>query len=253
MKLTPTENLALEVLIARYRTGEHLWTFDSEATKALNKLEEKGLVFTMHGTVEHTIRAGLSEKGKKKFIGDYTPPNGIQDPVALVLDMVDFRNFRAAWVRSQAREESEAIYGHGGASVPPYWNRVAEEQAFLAYLQGERQPDFDGTYRDEVVSTAEEIGYSVTGTKGWNLTIHDEDLPAYGGYDAWSVYFEPDGTFYAAHWRKYHFRAFKADVPREETFRAFLETMREARKMDLADPTYIQRVESERRSRERRS
>lgn len=250
MKLTPTENLALEVLIARYRTGEHLWTFDSKPAivKALDSLNEKKLVWTMHGSVEHTVRAGLTAHGVSKYVGNYTPPNGIQDPVALVQGMIAFREDKLAWVNDQRRENSTAIFGHGGASVKPYWTNKTEEAAMLAYLQGERMPEFDGTLRDKTKEVALEIGYDVAGQHWW-LGIQDPALPAYGGADAWGVWFEPDGTFYAAHSNRVHIRAFQAEVPREESFNAFLETLRESRKMDLEDPSYQNRVKSERRSR----
>jgi DNA-binding MarR family transcriptional regulator len=71
------ESLALEVLIARARLGESLWTFDFDitATKTLRSLEDKGLVQVQAGTVERTVRASLTDEGRKLFMSkDYSSP-----------------------------------------------------------------------------------------------------------------------------------------------------------------------------------
>lgn len=75
MKLTPTEDLVLEVLAARHRLGEHLWTFNSNVGGTITKLEEKGLVTQMHGITERTIRAGLTQAGEELVLEPtYSPP-----------------------------------------------------------------------------------------------------------------------------------------------------------------------------------
>lgn len=78
MKLTPTEELIMEVLAARYRLGETLWPFDSRLSKQLDSLGAKDLIFVMDGNVEHTLRASLTEKGKKKFLSEtYRSPQPV--------------------------------------------------------------------------------------------------------------------------------------------------------------------------------
>jgi len=73
--LPPTQHLVLEVLGARHRLGENLWPFRSTLAPALRRLEQLGLVWTMHGSVENTVRAGLTETGKDAVLSDtYTPP-----------------------------------------------------------------------------------------------------------------------------------------------------------------------------------
>lgn len=73
--LTPTEDLCLEVLAARYRLGENHWTFDSRHKPALLKLHSRGLVTVMHGVMENTCRASLTEEGKAEYVdGKYEPP-----------------------------------------------------------------------------------------------------------------------------------------------------------------------------------
>lgn len=65
----------MEVLAARYRLGEHLWTFPSRHKKALRSLASKGLVETLSGVTENTVQAILTERGKSSWLSDtYVPP-----------------------------------------------------------------------------------------------------------------------------------------------------------------------------------
>ncbi len=73
--LKPTEDLALEVIAARYRLGEAIWTFSSIHSKTLANLQSRGLVFVIHGVTEGTLRAGLTDKGRERVLmGGYVPP-----------------------------------------------------------------------------------------------------------------------------------------------------------------------------------
>jgi len=73
--LPPTQHLVLEVLAARHRLGENLWPFRSTLAPALRGLEQLGLVWTMHGSVENTVRAGLTEAGRDAVLSStYIPP-----------------------------------------------------------------------------------------------------------------------------------------------------------------------------------
>lgn len=67
-EFTPTENLILEVLIARARLGERLWTFSSDSLKQAETLASKGWIDVMHGVVENTYRASLTDKGRARFL-----------------------------------------------------------------------------------------------------------------------------------------------------------------------------------------
>lgn len=60
--LTPTEELIIDVLVARFRLGDTLWTFDLRNAAALRRLESRGLINRMGGIVENTERAWLTEK-----------------------------------------------------------------------------------------------------------------------------------------------------------------------------------------------
>lgn len=73
--LTPGEALVMEVLAARWRLGESLWTFDIRHGRWLDSLADKGLVQPMHGVVEKTLRAALTDAGKA-YYWDVVPPKG---------------------------------------------------------------------------------------------------------------------------------------------------------------------------------
>lgn len=59
---TPTEDLILDVLVARYRLGTTLWTFPSHVRPALLRLQEKSLVTVNSGVTAKTLRASLTDR-----------------------------------------------------------------------------------------------------------------------------------------------------------------------------------------------
>lgn len=77
--LPPTQYLALEVLAARHRLGEHLWTFPTNIRPALEALALAGLVGWKGGATHGTVRAWLTETGRAAVLaGSYSPPVGVQ-------------------------------------------------------------------------------------------------------------------------------------------------------------------------------
>jgi len=83
----------LEVLRARFRLGESLWTFSSSATKPLRSLEAKGLVQVMHGVVEGSVRASFTAEGKERFLSfPYQSPilKKHADDIAKYLDEIGY-------------------------------------------------------------------------------------------------------------------------------------------------------------------
>lgn len=77
MSLTPTQELVLEVLAARYRLGERHCRVGchSRCRPAVNALANQGLVGTKGGIVEHTVLAWLTDAGLKRVLDDdYVPP-----------------------------------------------------------------------------------------------------------------------------------------------------------------------------------
>lgn len=76
--LTPTQELMGEVLAARYRLGETLWTFGIRHLQTARALSDAGIATVMHGVVERTFRASLTEAGRRRFLSEtYNPPRTV--------------------------------------------------------------------------------------------------------------------------------------------------------------------------------
>jgi hypothetical protein len=56
--------MVLDVLAARWRLGEHAWTFPAKLRPALRALEDRHLVWWKVGVEEGTCLAVLTEKGR---------------------------------------------------------------------------------------------------------------------------------------------------------------------------------------------
>jgi hypothetical protein len=76
-KLTPTEDLLLEVLIARHRLGEPFWPFDYCHRRTLQRLESRGLVSFQNAVTPH-LRAQLTAAGRERFMTHPYVPTGAQ-------------------------------------------------------------------------------------------------------------------------------------------------------------------------------
>lgn len=63
-RMTPTQNLIVEVLAARYRAGDSLFTFDTGTLKAAEDLATKGVINVLHGVTPKTYRASLTSDGR---------------------------------------------------------------------------------------------------------------------------------------------------------------------------------------------
>lgn len=73
--LPPTQYLLLEVLAARHRLGEKVWTLPSRTRGTASRLEVTGLVATKDGPVEHTYLAWLTDRGREAVLSDsYVAP-----------------------------------------------------------------------------------------------------------------------------------------------------------------------------------
>ncbi|AON96825.1 hypothetical protein BI081_gp074 [Mycobacterium phage Tonenili] len=76
-KLTPTQELILEVLAARSRLGEQFWTFPTRTAlvRAARSLENTGFVWCDTAPTPRSFRVGLTEQGQLACIDPgYTPP-----------------------------------------------------------------------------------------------------------------------------------------------------------------------------------
>lgn len=74
-KLTPAEDLLMDVLIARTRLGEPWWTFEYRQRPTLNRLEAKGLIWTEAAPTPH-IEAHLTPLAKDLYLSNSYTPNG---------------------------------------------------------------------------------------------------------------------------------------------------------------------------------
>lgn len=75
-ELPPTQYLILEVLAARYRTGEVAWTFPARFRSHVEQLADIGLIGWKSGVVPRTVLAWLTEVGRKSATSDtYVAPN----------------------------------------------------------------------------------------------------------------------------------------------------------------------------------
>jgi hypothetical protein len=77
VKITPTMELILEVLIARTRLGHHFWTFDRNSTSmsAFARLEKFGFVSWQNANTPGHVRAELTQAAKDYLLlPGYVPP-----------------------------------------------------------------------------------------------------------------------------------------------------------------------------------
>lgn len=117
--LPPTQYLVMEVLAARYRTGEVLWTFPSRLKPAMEALAQLGLIGWKSGIEALSIRAWLTEAGRAHSI----KPDFLT-PVQRALDQAasDMRsNYRSGdWSIEYINGwESAAAFAEGYASSEP--------------------------------------------------------------------------------------------------------------------------------------
>ncbi len=103
--LPPTQYLLLEILAARHRLDEPWWTFPDRVKRPLATLQDLGLVSLLHGLVEKTVRASLTELGRASAMSD---------------------NYRMPADRS-TRDRSESV---GGWSLELARRRTATERAY---------------------------------------------------------------------------------------------------------------------------
>jgi hypothetical protein len=77
-ELPPVRYLIMEVLAARYRTGETTWTFPSRLRRSLEALAGLGLIGCKSGVAPRTYIAWLTDAGKASALSDtYVPPNSV--------------------------------------------------------------------------------------------------------------------------------------------------------------------------------
>jgi hypothetical protein len=74
--LPPTQYLIIDVLAARARVGERMWTFPRQLGRALRALEDAGWLDYKSGVVQDTYQAWLTDEGRAAALYDgYTAPS----------------------------------------------------------------------------------------------------------------------------------------------------------------------------------
>lgn len=67
-KLTHTQDLIMEVLSARDRLNEPVWTFAKRHKRALLQLQDMGLVsFVKSGFVQDTVVTSITQDGRERY------------------------------------------------------------------------------------------------------------------------------------------------------------------------------------------
>ena len=95
-ELTPTQELIMDTLAARYRAGETLWTFSSRVAKQVEELAQFGLVVAMSGITEGTVRALLTDEGKSRWLtAAFDPPTRKRIQVTVEVDTDDINDVLA--------------------------------------------------------------------------------------------------------------------------------------------------------------
>lgn len=79
-RLPPTQYLVLEVLAARYRLGEHTWSFPARLNAAGEALAQLGLIVWTSHPAPDARRAWLTDAGKSAVLSDgYQVPDVLRE------------------------------------------------------------------------------------------------------------------------------------------------------------------------------
>ena len=72
--LPPTQYLIMDVLAARTRLGEAMWTFPTSVRPALNALRDRGFLWWKSGVGPYTCEAFLTDAGRAEALYEgYVP------------------------------------------------------------------------------------------------------------------------------------------------------------------------------------
>lgn len=145
-QLSPTMDLVLAVLTARHRLGDSLWTFDTGAQHAaITRLESMGLVTQMHGIVERTVRASLTDRGRDLvLLPGYVTSD--QRRIAELEDLLGDVSLYIGWryVTKQLTTEQKELF----AGVRDQWSdRLRAEEGIDPPPTAEERAESDLHYR----------------------------------------------------------------------------------------------------------
>jgi hypothetical protein len=102
--LPPTQYLVMDVLAARWRTGEQCWTFPARLAATMGALAAAGLIEWKAGVVERTVMAWLTEAGRRRVLLEtYEAPGWKTEREALARGM----DAEARWLHEQSAKGSD--------------------------------------------------------------------------------------------------------------------------------------------------
>lgn len=103
--LPPTQCLVMEVLAARWRTGERMWTFPTAVKPAIRRLENLGLVGWQAGSAYRTVHVWLTDAGRAAVLSDtYEPPDWVEERRRLADRLLDRRDQTPRGRRAASRD-----------------------------------------------------------------------------------------------------------------------------------------------------
>lgn len=81
VELTTIENLVVEVLVARYRLGEKVWSFDPSVGKSVSSLVKKGYVRQLSRKPGNLLSVALTKEAVALNLSyDYVPSIAADNP-----------------------------------------------------------------------------------------------------------------------------------------------------------------------------
>jgi len=133
--LPVSQLLVMEVLAARARLGENLWTFTDRCRSALRALETAGLVGWKGGVTERTVRAWLTDLGRAGVLSPtYTP--------RVLADVTTYTFFPPGCEPEDDPEKAEpfavrAVYRGGGRWAVTHAGRTLSQSGTLDPTPGD--------------------------------------------------------------------------------------------------------------------
>lgn len=114
----PRQDLILDVLAARYRTGEPFWNVDDRFARPVAALEEDGLVERMGDEGNHRTRLRLTAAGRDRILGSgyVSPLEQARKAAARDRDRYGalLLGVTAAWAELERRNRDHAGHGRDG-------------------------------------------------------------------------------------------------------------------------------------------
>ncbi|MEJ7648587.1 MAG: hypothetical protein WKF57_05970 [Nakamurella sp.] len=99
--LTPTQHLILELLSARDRLEDRWWPLPTSLSAAAESLVELGLIQTMHGFVEKTFRADITDAGRLHCGREGVGTGDLPEPQDIAFDLIQSALARAQTEQAQ--------------------------------------------------------------------------------------------------------------------------------------------------------